>query len=228
MAVVSAVSDVHSPLYLKEFLSTMGLRVRDSRLFILAGDMVLHSRISQYEPVLRGIRRAFAGDIVATLGNEENDSVKASLFRAYPDVVWLDDSEVTVEVEDRKVRIVGTRGSLAQPTSWQREHIPDILETYAERVNLIRKLLKRTGDDDLIILLSHYAPVRDTTQGEAENILPVIMDERMEGVVTETRPDIVIHGHAHNAKKLCAKVGTTRVFNVAFPAKRSTTVVDLW
>jgi len=228
MAVISAVSDVHSPLYLKEFLSTMGLRVRGSSLFLLAGDMVLHSRISQYEPVLRGIRRAFAGKIVATLGNEENDSVKASLFRAYPDVVWLDDSEVTVEVEGRRVRIVGTRGSLAQPTGWQRAHIPNILETYAERVNLIRKLLKRTRDDDLVILLSHYAPVRATTQGEAQSILPVVMDERMEGVVKETHPDIVIHGHAHNAKKLYARVGTTRLFNVAFPAKRSTTAVDLW
>lgn len=221
-------SDVHSPLYLREFLSTMGLRVRDSSLFLLAGDMVLHSRVSQYEPILRSLQRAFSGKVVATLGNEENDSVKASLFRTYPDLMWLDDSEVTVEVEGRRVRIVGTRGSLAQPTSWQREHIPDISKTYAERVVLIRELLKRKSDDDLVVLLSHYAPVRATTRGEAESVLPVVMDERMEGVVEETHPDIVIHGHAHNAKKLYAEIGTTRVFNVAFPAKRSTTVVDLW
>lgn len=228
MSVLSAVSDVHSPLYLREFLSTMGLRVRESSLFLLAGDMVLRSRVSQYEPVLRGIRKAFTGPIVATLGNEENDSVKGSLFRNHPDVIWLDDSEVALEVNGRRVRIVGTRGSLARPTSWQRDHIPNILTIYAERVNLIRRMLKRRSDDDVVLLLSHYAPAKVTTEGEAESVLPVLTDERMERVVLEAQPDIVIHGHAHNSTRLCANIGETRLYNVAFPARRSTTVLDLW
>ena len=228
MVTVAAVSDVHSPLYLKEFLANMSLRVRECSLFILAGDMILRSRVSQLAPVLRGINGAFSGQIVGTLGNEEHDAVKDSLMKEYQQVHWLDDSDMVLEIEGRKVRIVGTRGSLAEPTSWQKAHLPDILEVYSNRVELIRGLLKRRDSDDLVVLLSHYAPVRVTTQGEPENILPVLTDPRMEKVVEETSPDIIIHGHAHGATTLSANVYGARVFNVAFPAKRSTTIIDLW
>jgi Icc-related predicted phosphoesterase len=228
MVAVAAVSDVHSPLYLREFLANVGLRVRECSLFLLAGDMILRSRVSQLAPVLRGINRTFSGQIIATLGNEEHDAVKGSLMREYQQVRWLDDSDIMLEIEGRKVRIVGTRGSLAEPTSWQKAHLPDILAVYSKRVQLVRGLLERRNDDDVVVLLSHYAPVQATTQGEPEHILPVLTDSRMEKVVKETSPDIVIHGHAHNATTLSANIYGARVFNVAFPARRSTTVIDLW
>jgi len=228
MATLAAISDVHSPTYLREFLSSLGLRVRDSCLFLLAGDMILRSRVSQFKPVLRGIRKAFSGQIVSAFGNEEHDAVKASLLERHPEICWLDDSEVVLQVERRRLRIVGTRGSLAVPTSWQKAHVPDIEETYTKRVAEIGELLKRRPEDDLVVFLSHYAPMRVTIQGEAERLYPVLTDGRMEDVVRRTSPDIVIHGHAHNATTLSARVDGVRVFNVAFPAKRSTTVIDLW
>ncbi len=228
MVTVAAVSDVHSPLYLKEFLANMSLRVRACSLFILAGDMILRSRVSQLAPVLRGINSVFSGQIIGTLGNEEHDEVKGSLMKEYQQVRWLDDSDIVLEMEGRKVRIVGTRGSLAEPTSWQKAHLPDIAEVYSRRVELIRGLLERKNSDDIIVLVSHYAPVRVTTQGEPESILPVLTDPRMERVVKETSPDIIIHGHAHSATTLAANIYGSRVYNVAFPAKKSTTIIDLW
>jgi len=227
MAIVASVSDVHSPLYLKEFLSKLGLRVRDSDCFLMAGDMILHSRVSQFDPVLRAVRKLFSGKLISIFGNEEHDGVKDALKERYRDVTWLDDSEVNLGLGGRKVRIVGTRGTLAQPTSWQKAHVPDIEETYAKRVPRVREMLTRRKDDDLVILLCHYAPVRATIEGEDGRIRPFLTDERMEKVIEETSPDIVIHGHGHNATVLSAEMGNTKVFNVAFPARRAVTIIEL-
>jgi Icc-related predicted phosphoesterase len=53
------------------------------------------------------------------------------------------------------------------------------------------------------------------------------MDPRMEEVISLTQPDIVVHGHAHNATKLTCRIGKTLVYNVAFPARKAITIIEV-
>ena len=227
MAVIAAVSDVHSPLYLRGFLSSLGLRLNQAEVFLWGGDMVWKGRISALEPVLKGVKRVFKGKVIAVFGNEEHDELKDQFVERYPEITWLDDSETIVEIEDKTIRIVGTRGTLSQPTSWQEKNVPDIREINSNRVQVVKEMIQKKVSDSINLLLIHYSPTSLTIEGEDDSVYPLLMDERMETVIRETRPDLVIHGHAHNSKVLFARINETKVFNVAFPARKGITMIDI-
>jgi len=227
MAIVAAVSDVHSPLYLKQFLSSLGLRFNQAGVLFLAGDMVWKGRVSALKPVLNGVRKVFKGKIIAIFGNEEHDELKDRFLEGYPEVLWLDDSETTLEFRGKTIRVVGTKGTLNQPTSWQDRNIPNIREIYSARVQRIREMLQRKASNSINLLLTHYSPTSLTIEGEDKRAYPVLMDERMEAVIGETKPDLVIHGHSHNSGVLSARIDATRIYNVAFPARKGITMIDI-
>ncbi|MBO3757694.1 MAG: metallophosphoesterase [Thermoproteota archaeon] len=227
MTLIAAVSDVHAPIYLSKFSSSISLRLSSANLMLFAGDMIYKGNIGTLSSVLNIIRKVYKGTIVSTFGNEEFDELHERLKQKYEEVVWLMDDAFYTTLGNKKVMIVGTRGSLQKPTNWQRERIKNIEQIYADRVKKIRELLMNKSGVDLVLLLSHYATCRETVFGEEESAYPYLMDPRMEEVISLTQPDIVIHGHAHNAIKLSCKVGKTLVYNVAFPARKAITMIEV-
>lgn len=227
MTLIAAVSDVHAPVYLSRFSSSISLRLSSADLLLFAGDMIYKGNVNALASVLSIVRKIYRGTIVSTFGNEEFDELHEQLKQKYKEIVWLMDEIFYITLGNKKVMIVGTRGSLQQPTSWQREKIRNIEQIYANRVNKIRELLMKKSEVDLTILLSHYATCRETVFGEEESAYPYLMDPRIEEVISITQPDIVIHGHAHNATKLSCKMGKTLVYNVAFPAKKAITMIEV-
>jgi Icc-related predicted phosphoesterase len=227
MTVIAAVSDVHSPLYLHDFLLSMGLRLSEADVFLWGGDMVLKGRVSALESVLKGVRKIFGGRIIAVFGNEEYDNLKGQFMEKYPEIMWLDDSETTVEIDGRMIRVIGTKGTLGEPTSWQEKNIPNIRDIYTDRLQKVKQMLELKESNSVNLLLTHYAPASLTINGENKEAYPALMDERMEAVIRETRPNLVIHGHSHNSKVLFGNIDDTKIFNVAFPARRGITMIDI-
>lgn len=227
MALIAAVSDVHSPIYLSQFSSSISLRLSSANLLLLAGDMIYKGNIGALSNVLNVIKKFYNGPIVSTFGNEEFDELHEKLRQRYKEITWLMDEAFFTTLGEKKVMIVGTRGSLQKPTSWQKENIKNIEQIYADRVNKVKELLMNKNNVDLTILLSHYATCKETISGEKESAYPYLMDSRMEEAILLIQPDLVIHGHAHNATKVSCKIGKTLVFNVAFPARRAITMIEV-
>ncbi len=227
MVVIAAVSDIHSPRFLDQFLASMGIRMNQAELMLWAGDMVWRGRISTLDSVLKGVRKVYNGRIIAVFGNEEHDDLKPRFIKNYPEITWLDDSEIDLEIAGRKMRIVGTKGSLGEPTTWQEKNIPNIQEIYANRIQKVRWMLSKRESGVINLFLTHYSPSSLTIAGESPALYPVLMDERMETVVRETKPDFVVHGHSHNSRVLYSEVEGIRVFNVAFPARKRITMIDI-
>jgi Icc-related predicted phosphoesterase len=48
------------------------------------------------------------------------------------------------------------------------------------------------------IALLHYSPVEGTLLGEPERLWLVLGADRLAGPIRQHRPDLVVHGHAHN------------------------------
>jgi len=221
----AATSDVHSPRYFLEFAAALG-RHRDEcsrvKLFIFAGDMVEKGNVAALRPVIKAVRgNCPSARIVAVFGNEEYMDREHEFVRNYPEIVWLNDSYMTLEYGDMRVAVYGTRGAIDKPTTWQARHIPNIRRIYAERVRKLREQvlrLKRQGFN--VIVVMHYAPTTLTIEGEDPRIWPYLASHAMEEAIRETQPDIVVHGHAHHAKRLEAVIGRSIVVNVAFPARR--------
>lgn len=229
---VAATSDVHSPRYLLEFIAALG-RHRDAcgrvRLFIFAGDMVEKGRVAALEPVVKAVRSSCrSARIVAVFGNEEYMDRETLFVERYKDVVWLNDNYMTLEYGGYRVAVYGTRGAIDRPTPWQRRNIPGIHRIYSERVSRLRETvsaLRRKGY--YVIVVTHYAPTRKTVEGEDPKIWPYLASTAMERAIEESKPNLVIHGHAHHARRLEALVGETLVVNVAFPARRDIVLLDV-
>ena len=63
-------------------------------------------------------------------------------------------------------------------------------------------------------MLLHYAPIRETLQGEPETIWAFLGSGRLAAPIGAHRPDLVLHGHAHRGSP-AGSIGEVPVRNVA-------------
>ncbi len=221
---ILGVSDVHSPIWLKELSEEVSKwEGKGVDLVLVAGDLTNKGNVPYYRKAIKVLLRLEA-KIVAVFGNDEYEEVKDRIRRDNPEVTFLDDESVVLEIGGMEIGIVGSKGSLETPTSWQRRHIPGIEEIYEERVNLIGELLKNMKAD-LKILLTHYATTRETMKGENPRIYRYLGHRGYEKYLREGLVDVAVHGHVHNGTKF-ARVGKAVVYNVAFPLWRTLVKVE--
>ena len=224
---VLAVSDVHAPVWLKDLENAVSKEQRGEYLVLVAGDMVDRGNYKQYRRVVEVLESLGDVKIVAVFGNDEYDSVKDDIRAENPEVTFLDDESMTLEVEGRKIGIVGSRGSLELPTTWQKRNIPGIEKIYSERLRLIGEMLMDLREKvDVTVLLTHYATTTKTMKGENPRAWRYLGHRGFEKYMREGLVDVAIHGHVHNGSKM-AKVGSTRVYNVAFPLWWRLVEIDL-
>ncbi len=225
--IIAALGDAHGHKYL-DSVRDLEKELSDADLILLAGDIAEANKESEFEYVMRRIRNGSKAPIVGVFGNDEWEQSKEEYRRKFP-ITFLDDQSTVVSVDGAKIKIVGTTGSLDRPTWWQRNHVPNIWKKYKERVSKITGLLDR-GDADMLILLMHYAPTYLTLEGEKERAFPEMGSKLFEPVLLKTRPDLVIHAHAHGGKRKAilkevqkslddfkAKVREVPIYNVSLP-----------
>ncbi len=224
---VVAVSDVHAPIWLKDLENAVSKEQKGEYLVLIAGDMVDRGNYKQYRRVVDVLKGMGEVRIIAVFGNDEYDSVKDDIRAENPDVTFLDDESIVLEVEGRKVGIVGSRGSLELPTTWQKRNIPGIERIYSERLQLIGEMLRKLREKvDVTVLLTHYATTTKTMKGENPRAWRYLGHRGFERYMKEGLVDVAIHGHVHNGSKT-AKVGSAKVYNVAFPLWWRLVEIDL-
>jgi len=231
---ILAVADIHSPQYLYMFVASISkLSSINNRidLVILAGDIVDRGNVSAMRPVLDALKKItqhYEAPLVAVFGNEEYFAYEAEFLKRYPEVIWLNDDYRIVTLQNgMELCIVGSRGVLNRPTAWQSRHIPNIYRIYRERIKKLRELLKSCREHGTTLLVTHYAPTYATVYGEPHTIYSFLGYQLLETLNSNECPHIAIHGHAHNAKVLQAIVNGVNVYNVALPARRDVTVIEL-
>lgn len=227
---IAAIADVHSPKYLDKYERALqNISSSNIEALFFAGDMIYKGKWKEFDKVLRITKQYVKKPIYACFGNEEYEETINHLVETYPEITWLNDNFILLKTSfGKELFIVGTKGVLDRPTRWQRKHIPNIEKLYAERINKIKELLMLGRKESYtVILLTHYPPTYKTLWGEPRYAWPEMGSARMEKVILETKPNIIIHGHAHNSKKNQVRMGTIRIYNVSFPATKKITLIPL-
>ncbi len=229
---ILAVADIHSPHYLHLFIASISkLDPSTIDLIILAGDSVDRGNVSALRPVIEVLSRFKKGHdipLVAVFGNEEYFDRENKFVQHYPEITWLNDEYRVVALQNGvELCIVGSRGVLQKPTSWQSRHIPNIHRIYRERIKRLRELLRECRTRGTTLLVTHYAPTYATVYGEPHAIYSYLGYQLLESLHADEIPRIAIHGHAHNAKVLKAVVNGVEVYNVALPARRDVTLINI-
>jgi len=210
---------------LEPFLEVLKL-AKEPDLFLLAGDIYEFRNPEIYGLILDFFKlRKWSCPIVAVYGNREFDEDIDDIRKICGKrVTFLDDESVELKIKEKKVGIVGTRGSLDFPTWWQSNNVPDIRKAYLERTKKCEELLN-VLKTDIKILLSHYAPTYKTLVGENPKIYSVLGSKKFESVLVKTKTTFAVHGHAHYGKAL-AFVDAIPVYNVSFEINRKIVEID--
>ncbi len=226
-----AVADVHCPRFLPEFKQALET-CSTPDIFLFAGDMINRGKASEYITVLETVEKALGTGfpIIACFGNEEYNEVRKEILSLVGDrILFLDEKSTIWDDGPRKIGIVGTQGSLDKATNWQRRNIPSIKGIFERRAKRAASLLKKLEKKvDKTILLMHYSPCLETCEGEDDTAFSWLGSRKFYRVVRDYAPDLVIHGHVHNATTHKAMIGTTLVHNVSLPAVGSITELNLW
>lgn len=192
-------------------------------LFLIAGDVLRPGDPADYVKVSAIVGR-LGCPTVAVFGNTEFQEDRPRIRQENPGITFLDDETATLEVDGRSLLVVGSTGSLERPTSWQKRNIPHISDIYRARIETVASLLRR--DADLKVLLTHYATTYLTLEGESRSSFPWMGTRRFESVISETRPALVIHAHAHKGNPR-ARLDGIDVLNVSLPLNRKVVLQSL-
>lgn len=222
---LAAVGDIHSPKYLDLFLRALDSLSEDPDLFLLLGDIVYKGRWREFRRVVLEIKKRIDCTIVSCFGNEEFEDVIPRIMEENSgDVIFLDDEAVKLDLGGLKIGIVGTRGSLDKPTSWQARNVPNIERIYAERVEKVEKLLQGLKTRYRILAM-HYAPTYKTLRGEPPRIYPMLGSRRFESIIVRIKPDLVLHAHSHNGSRY-AEIEGVPIYNASLPLSKEILVLE--
>ncbi len=236
---IAAVGDIHGHENLEGFRADLE-RLGEIDLLLLAGDTTERNDLDAFGEVLAAARGHVDAPIWAVFGNNEYDHDRATYVSRYGDrysVRFLQDEAAVFEARGRRVRIVGSLGSLDRPTYWQRKNLPHLEREYPERIEVLDRLL---SGEDVRILLMHYPPTYATMGGEKEAWRPELGCRGMEPMLLRRRPTLVIHGHIHKGipfAELRAPRETLEAFaegadpvpvhNVAYPVRKAISLFDI-
>jgi Calcineurin-like phosphoesterase. len=219
--IILATSDVHSPEYLSLFMEALRKTEITPDIVVFAGDMVEKNKVFMLKPVVEATMKKFPGvRIIAVFGNDEYRGYEKLYVSIYKEITWLNDDYLIIG--DRDLCIVGTRGALDKPTSWQAKNIPGIQKYYAElpyRIEQIASQLRSQGCKK-IVLISHYGVTRKNLEGEKEDSYPYLASTKLERVIRREILDCVIHGHVHLGVNEVVYVRDVPVYNVSLPGRK--------
>jgi len=222
---VAAVGDIHAPLFLDSFRKSLNdfLKLEgEVALFLIAGDIIEGKRLDQLKDVNILLDKVKT-PIYACFGNNEYQDNISIISESLPNVHFLDDEHAELNLDSKRVYLVGSRGILDQPTYWQKKNWPEITDIYRNRA-LKLKQIAEAGRADYKILLIHYPPTYSIIEGENPRFLSNIGSKKLETLVEMF--DLVITAHAHKGKKY-SEVKGVPIYNVSLPLTGMITIIDL-
>jgi Icc-related predicted phosphoesterase len=198
---------------------------------LLAGDLT-RTGTRDEAAVLAGELAGISIPVVAVLGNHDVHSddragVTAELEGA--GVTVLERSSHALRVGGTTVAVVGAKGFGggfvgASGSEFGEPEMKSFMRATRSAAEDVQRLLA-TSTGDYRIALFHYAPVRDTVQGEPPEIFPFLGSYLLGEAADVGGADLVVHGHAHRGAEWGTTAGGVRVRNVAQAVLRRPYVV---
>ncbi|MDW5596602.1 metallophosphoesterase [Conexibacter stalactiti] len=221
---VAAAGDVHCREdHREQALEAFAALRGQADVLLLAGDLTTHGEPEE-GAVLADACRQLDIPVFAVLGNHDwhvNRAAELTAALREGGITVLERDWAICEVGGVEVGIAGTKGFVG---GFPGSHMPDfgeplLREVYRETQAEVEALdhgLREIALCPLRLVLLHYAPTRETLEGEGEGIMAFLGTDRLAAPLLEHEPTLAVHGHAH-AGTFQGRVGTVPVCNVSVP-----------
>ena len=192
---------------------------QDADVLVLGGDLTDLGRLEQAEVLLEAFDDCSI-PVIATLGNHDYESGNAeeiSRLLAESRVHLLNRSSVIIDgvgfsgVKGFGGGFDGTLINSFGEGIFKAFVSEGILESEA-----LKNELRKLGTERRVAVL-HYAPIRETVEGEPPEIYAFLGTSRLGAALDEGGAAVAFHGHAHNGAFKGETPGGVPVFNVSLP-----------
>jgi Icc-related predicted phosphoesterase len=224
---IAAVGDIHMSKEGRGSLRPHVAVLKDrADALLLAGDLTYIGRLEEAE-VLAGELEGAPVPVIAVLGNHDHHRGEAGAIRetlARVGVTMLEGESVTLEVRGRTLGIAGVKGFCggfkgSHGHKFGEPEMKAFIQAADDAALALETQLRALRADRRVALL-HYAPVRDTVEGERAEIFPYLGAYQLADAIDRAGADLALHGHAHYGSVEGATPGGIPVRNVAMPVIR--------
>jgi Icc-related predicted phosphoesterase len=215
---LAALSDIHYSKSSQGSMQPLFSQIAENAdVFVLGGDLTDYGTAEEARILAKDLASVKI-PVVCVLGNHDFEGgQEQQISQILTDVgVHMLDGDTW---EYRGVGFAGVRGfcggfGRGALGPWGEQIIKDFVnEAVQESLKLEAALAKLTSEHRVVLM--HYAPIRETVEGESPEIFPFLGSSRLEYPLTRFEVTVVFHGHAHKG----APEGKTQtgipVFNVA-------------
>lgn len=229
---VAAAGDIHVDQHNRDEVARAFAALNgEADVVLIAGDLTTHGEPEQGELFVR-CRQETDLPVAAVLGNHDwhaNRAGELTEVLQAGGVDVLNGAAWRRTVEGVEVGVAGTKGFMG---GFEGSFLPDfgeplLREAYAETGREVDALDRALGEIDgcgVRVALMHYAPVRETLEGEPLGIETFLGSGRLAEPLLHHRPDLALHGHAHAGTLHGSVAGLVPVYNVAVPVIKR----DFW
>jgi len=219
---VAAIGDVHvgpdSAGSLRRQLASVPDR---ADLLLIAGDLTKSGALEEAEVVAAELQ-GLSIQVVAVLGNHDHHSDRPAEIAAVlrdVGVAVLEGDAIRVDTPNGSIGVAGVKGfgggfAGTNAAEFGEPEMKAFVRHSKERAEALESALASL-DTDVRIALLHYAPVRETLQGEPPEIFPFLGSFLFGEAVDRAGADLVVHGHAHRGIEHGLTPGGVHVRNVA-------------
>ena len=216
---VAALSDIHYSKGSHGVLLPVFERISEtSDVLVLAGDLTDYGLPEEAKVLARDLTSMVKIPTVAVLGNHDFESgQEAEVTKILSDagVKMLDGDTF----ETHGVGFAGIRGfcggfGRGALGAWGERIIKEFVHEAVNEALKLESALARLNTTQRIAVL-HYAPIRDTLEGEPLEIYPFLGSSRLEEPLSRFDVTAVFHGHAHKGKPEGRTATGIPVYNVA-------------
>jgi Icc-related predicted phosphoesterase len=215
---IAAIGDIHFDGRSKGALRSLFSDIcREAQVLAICGDLTTHGGTDQIEAFVDELR-GFDIPVVCVLGNHDCESGQEEQITAL-----LSDHGIHVldgtSVEIEGIGFAGAKGfggGFGRRTlgPFGEKIYKDFVQAAIDEALKLETALRTLTTDTRVVLL-HYSPIRETLEGEPEEIFPFLGSSRLLPPIETYSASVVFHGHAHVGRAEASSPAGVPVFNVA-------------
>jgi Icc-related predicted phosphoesterase len=221
---VAAVGDVHlDEDVLGRYRPALEQLPGCADVLLLAGDLTRHGTVAE----ARCVATEFGGlavPVIAVLGNHDHHSDQVpEVTRVLEDagIVVLEGSGTVVTLNGSRLGVAGTKGfgggfAGRCASDFGEPETKAFIRTTCVLADRLGETL-RALECDVLVALTHYAPIPETLAGEPLEIYPFLGSYLLGQAIDSAPTALAVHGHAHHGSERGTTPGGVRVRNVAHP-----------
>lgn len=220
---IAAISDIHVGKSSQGALQPLLAEIADNAdVLVVCGDLTDYGLPEEARILAKELAPARI-PIVAILGNHDFESDQQGEVRQ----ILTDSGVVMLDGESHEVHGVGFAGAVGfcggfgrgALGAWGEKAIKTFVHEAVNEALKLEAALARLTMPHRIALL-HYAPIRETVEGEPIEIFPWLGSSRLEEPLLRYPVSAVFHGHAHKGTAEGRTQNGIPVYNVSLPVLR--------